>query len=956
MIPIKETNSSFILPDQTCQRLTLAQIELATHKFDEALVIGSGGFGKVYKSLTKFGSVNEVAIKRLHSTSTQGADEFEAEVKILSKLRHGNLVPLIGYCNEGKEMVLAYEFMPNGTLEDHLHRGVTELSWLQRLRICIGAARGLDYLHAGTSTQHGVIHRDVKTSNILLDSNFAAKISDFGLAKVGTINQTRTHVSTLVKGTFGYMDPCYFHSGQLTRKSDVYAFGVVLFELLSGKQAVDPTLDEDQWSLAVWAKDHFKEGRLNEIINHRLMGQISKKCLKEFTSLAAHCLHSQPKQRPTMAEVVVKLESIMSRERGNIGSGVDDGRFFNKVRYFFTSKADLKPAHAEGNKADLMPTHAEGSQSEISAEYLQKSYNPSIRTFTYAELVSATNNFNDEESSTCSHETIYKGWVDELTYAPTKPGVGLAMYVRTRHIGTSKLDLKPEEYNHPNLIKLLGYCLNKQELSCVYELTPDMSLDKLLFEERGRTSLSWVARLKIADYNARLQDFEVDKSFVAHGSYSFEMDAHYAAPEWFRYQADVKLEGFGVQSEIFSFGVVLLELLTGMKVFDRKRREGKQNLVKWATPLLAHVANLRMILDPQLLDNNHPPKGAYNGQLTRKSDVYAFGVVLFEVLSGKKAVDPTLDEDQWSLAVWVKHHFKQGRLNEIIDHRLRGQISKYCLKEFANMAVLCLHDQPKQRPTMAEVVVKLESIMSRERGNIGSGVDDGRFFNKVRYFFTSKADLKPAHAEGNKADLMPTHAEGSQSEISAEYLQKSYNPSIRTFTYDELVNATNNCNDKKFTYSLEAIYKGWVDELTYAPTKPGVGLAMYVRTRHIGTSKLDFKPEEYNHPNLIKLLGYCLNKQELSCVYELTPDTSLDELLFGGTTSLSWVARLKIAVGAAEGLSFLHKKGHQAYNQFKTACILVDTDYNARLRDFELEDSFDVRGNANRNEGKGKFG
>ncbi|GKB89723.1 kinase RLK-Pelle-CrRLK1L-1 family protein [Tanacetum coccineum] len=169
--------------------------------------------------------------------SNQGAHEFEAEVKILSKLRHGNLVSLIGYCNEGKDMCLVYEFMPNGTLEDHLHKGDTrtELSWPQRLKICIGAVRGLDYLHTGTSTQHGVIHRDVKSSNILLDANFAAKISDFGLAKVGPINQTQTYVSTRVKGTFGYMDPYYFNSGKLTRKSNVYAFGVVLFEVLCGK-------------------------------------------------------------------------------------------------------------------------------------------------------------------------------------------------------------------------------------------------------------------------------------------------------------------------------------------------------------------------------------------------------------------------------------------------------------------------------------------------------------------------------------------------------------------------------------------------------------------------------------------------------------------------------------------------------------------------------------------------
>ena len=335
MLPgrINDTGSSFILPEQTCQRFTLDEIQLATRNFDDALVIGRGGFGEVYTCLWKIGSVSQVAVKRLNSMSNQGAHEFEAEVKILSKLRHGNLVSLIGYCDEGKDMCLIYEFMPNGTLEDHLHKDDTELSWLQRLNICIGAARGLDYLHTGTSTQHGVIHRDVKFSNILLDANFAAKISDFGLAKVGPINQTRTYVSTGVKGTFGYMDPCYFNSGKLTRKSDVYAFGVVLFEVLCGKRAVDPSLDEDQWSLAAWAQDQIKDGKLNQIIDSRLVGQISKKCLKEFARIACHCLRDQPKQRPTMAEVVVRLDSILLRERESAEAGVDEGIFISRVRY-----------------------------------------------------------------------------------------------------------------------------------------------------------------------------------------------------------------------------------------------------------------------------------------------------------------------------------------------------------------------------------------------------------------------------------------------------------------------------------------------------------------------------------------------------------------------------------------------------------------------------------------------
>ncbi|KAI3708928.1 hypothetical protein L2E82_38509 [Cichorium intybus] len=414
--PIKDTKSSIVPPEHTCQRFTLAEVQSATRNFDETLVIGHGGFGRVYKCC-KIGSVSKVAVKRLHAISNQGAHEFEAEVKVLSKLRHGNLVSLIGYCNEGKEMILVYEFMPNGTLEDHLHKADSALSWLQRLKICIGAARGLDYLHTGTSTQDGVIHRDVKTSNILLDTNFAAKISDFGLARVGPVDQTRTYVTTGVKRTFGYMDPCYFYTGKLTRKSDVYAFGVVLLEVLSGRKAVDSTLDEEQWGLAGWAQDQIKEGKLNQIMDRTLMGQISKKCLKEFASIASQCLRAQPKQRPTMAEVVFKLESLLSQERKRAKYFAGEGRFIYKVKSFLTSKSDFI------------------------AHYVWKSKNRSLRNFTFAELVRATNGFLDEHRNyfPASGESIYKGWVDEKTYAPKRCGVGLPMYVTKKEILTCKV-------------------------------------------------------------------------------------------------------------------------------------------------------------------------------------------------------------------------------------------------------------------------------------------------------------------------------------------------------------------------------------------------------------------------------------------------------------------------------------------------------------------------------------
>ncbi|KAL7602351.1 hypothetical protein Lser_V15G23427 [Lactuca serriola] len=307
-----ESSSSIELPQQ-CRQLTISEIHLATRNFDESLIIGRGGFGIVYKGTITNGETHFIAaIKRLDSTSNQGALEFWAEVAILTKLRHCHLVPLIGYCNDRQEMILVYEYMPHGSLEDHLHKFQTNLPWVQRLKICIGVARGLDYLHTGTGIKHGVIHRDVKSSNILLDESWNAKISDFGLSKLGPINQPSTYVNTVVKGTFGYLDPDYFTTGRLTRKSDVYAFGVVLFEVLSGKRAVDKSLDEEHWGLVRWAQESIKEDKLEQIVDSNIREGIMPKSLKEFARIADACLDSNPKQRPTMAEVVVCLESVLT--------------------------------------------------------------------------------------------------------------------------------------------------------------------------------------------------------------------------------------------------------------------------------------------------------------------------------------------------------------------------------------------------------------------------------------------------------------------------------------------------------------------------------------------------------------------------------------------------------------------------------------------------------------------
>ncbi|CAL5050047.1 unnamed protein product [Urochloa decumbens] len=318
-----------------CLKLfTYDELRQATGDFDPGRIVGEGGFGVVYRGFIDGAArkghppttTREVAVKQLNPEGLQGDREWLTEVSYLGQYSHPNLVELIGYCCDDDHRLLVYEFMAKGSLEHHLFRRACTLSWTARLAIALDVARGLSFLHGA---ERPIIYRDFKTSNILLDAEFNAKLSDFGLAKEGPMGG-KTHVSTRVMGTYGYAAPEYMATGHLTVMSDVYGFGVVLLEMLVGRRAAEPSrAGAREGSLVDWARPILIRPKKLERILDRRIGGPAPRGLGRVARLAYDCLSQNPKVRPVMGRVVTTLEAVLAAgaddeedEEGTAAAGV----------------------------------------------------------------------------------------------------------------------------------------------------------------------------------------------------------------------------------------------------------------------------------------------------------------------------------------------------------------------------------------------------------------------------------------------------------------------------------------------------------------------------------------------------------------------------------------------------------------------------------------------------------
>ncbi|XP_058187727.1 receptor-like protein kinase FERONIA [Rhododendron vialii] len=728
----RETNISQSFPKETCRRFSLSEMLSATSNFDDALTIGHGGFGKVYRGLIDLGATT-VAIKRLNSTSKQGAHEFWTEIEMLSELRHTHLVSLIGYCDDCQEMILVYEYMAHGTLADHIykvgrhHTGISNLSWEQRLNICIGAARGLNYLHAGT--HQSVIHRDVKSTNILLDQKWVAKISDFGLSKMSSTTHSGSYVSTNVKGTFGYLDPEYFSTRRLTRKSDVYAFGVVLLEVLCGRRAVDMRLEEEQHSLALWAQHCIRDGIIHQIIDSHLLSQISPHCLKLFAEVAMKCLHSYSKHRPIMDDVVGSLQLALAAQQSssscteeaiNIGGAeimqitgtvrLDHGTDLQSMEsstfeqdYTFLSSITTKLTNtklvqsmtptAKGKDPQRENTNKDkrgGSPWWLLKPFRRSAKKPKEkslvaledqwRRFSLSEIRAATNNFDEDLmiGGPSYFDKLYKGYIgDSIFVFAIRRFTTNSNWEDYCRPSTEILKELHQKLHHVQIP--VGYCNDKGEMIVVYEYMGNGSLGDHLFRING-DHLPWKKRLEICIGVAQgLQQM--------HSSLSQILTHHV---------------------EINTNKIMLDNDWVPKFPLDINRFPCDTGSMYSEVLVPSNVATIDESLMPVVSTRYYAPEYLASGGVMKEANVYSLGVVLLDVFYGCNALNPIRHCGHWTSVDCFKSCMNKKCIGHIIDPYLMGSVTPECFREFVKIINDCLLHKRNKRPSMDDVVRRLE--------------------------------------------------------------------------------------------------------------------------------------------------------------------------------------------------------------------------------------------------------
>lgn len=641
---------------------TQKEIENITSGY--CIVLGEGGFGKVYKG--KLDGLRPVAVKRYKNGTKK--EEFAKEVIVHSQINHKNVVKLLGCCMEENALMIVMEFVCNGNLYNILHcsnaNGPVTFPLDKRLDIAIESAEVLSCMHSMYSP---VLHGDIKPANILLDENLRPKISDFGIARLLAAEEIE-HTRSVI-GCIGYVDPLFCQSGILTPKSDVYSFGVVLLEIITRKKAVDGDI-----ILAESFAEALRKGKVRQMFDEELTNDRKDlKFLDDIAKLAAQCLKMEGKMRPEMVEVADRLRTVRKASHQRKGRKFT-GSNYGLIRFWKTEDV-ISPTPATVNNTDktqpsVVPTISQFSPNAVNNN--DKTIPSVIPTISMNELKEITRNFSNDS-------LIGEGSSSKVFFGVLKDGHTSAIKMINP---SDKIVLEVpvvSRFEHRNVVQVLAYCVEGDNRVLAYEYTSRGSLHDILHGKKNVIGaepgpvLSWAQRVEIALSAATGLEFLHEKAqpcifhFCIKSSKILLFDSNVA-----------KIGGLGV---------------------SRRAPEYKDNL---------------------LLDRRYyyPSGSGYDSpeylmgeELSTKNDVYSFGVVLLELLTGKKAFDPTLPRGQQTLSTWATPRLSEDKVHQCVDRRLGGDYPRKDVAKMAAIAALCLQYEAEIRPNMSFVVKALRPLV-----------------------------------------------------------------------------------------------------------------------------------------------------------------------------------------------------------------------------------------------------
>ncbi|KAL6890285.1 hypothetical protein ACP4OV_009048 [Aristida adscensionis] len=672
--------------------MNVSTLRAATGDFAESNKLGKGGFGVVYKGVLPDG--DEIAVKRLSKSSTQGAQELKNELALVAKLKHKNLVKLVGVCLEQQERLIVYEFVRNRSLDLFLFGSEQsgKLDWEQRYKIIYGIARGLQYLHE--DSQLKVVHRDLKASNILLDDSMNPKISDFGIARIFGRDQTQAITNHII-GTYGYMAPEYMMRGNYSSKSDIYSFGVIIMEIVTGRKNNDFCNSRQSEDLLATVWKHWEAGTVQEIVDPCMSGSLPMGAVLRCIQIGLLCVQGDPATRPEMWSVVMMLSTdtitLQAPSKptffvGNSGANTIVSTASRKGTEENSSAIITGGVSCSGVLVlifSVLPflvsrRRIKSTNNNQSMKVIGRS---KCTIFDLATLQKATENFSEKNK-------LGEGGFGTVYMGKLSGGQEIAVKKLQRTTGHGLNQLLNEvlilaELQHKNLVRLQGFCSDQNEMLLVYEYIKNGSLDGFLFDVSGENVLNWEQQ-----HNIILG--------IAKGILYLHEDSSIRI-----IHRDLKANNILLDEDmgpkIADFGLAKL-LGDGHTHTETSRAAGT----------LGYMA----------------PEYAILGNVSPKIDIFSFGVLVLEIVF-RRSNSSYDDRSTMNLLTDVWDYWRKGTISQMLDHPLDRYSRNQALR-CIHVGLLCVQSEPDDRPDISSVVF----MLTRDNMELQSPVEPAFYFGR----------------------------------------------------------------------------------------------------------------------------------------------------------------------------------------------------------------------------------